>query len=71
MDAQGEGERRPMNRDQAQQVLVDNQPHDPQRRLPDPSYPRSAEGILRMCAVVSSILESYFLFSLFLPIYSL
>ena len=56
MDAQGEGERRPMNRDPGQQVLVDTQqPHDPQRRLPDPSYPRSAEGILRMVAVVSRL----------------
>ncbi|CAI8014769.1 hypothetical protein GBAR_LOCUS9208 [Geodia barretti] len=51
MDAQTEGERRPMNRDPGQQVLVDNQPQDPQRRMPDTSYPRSTEGILRMCAV--------------------
>ena len=50
-----------MNRDPGQQVLVDNQPQDPQRRMPDTSYPRSAEGILRMCAVVSFTLRSLFL----------
>ena len=72
MDAQGEGERRPMNRDPGQQVLVDNQqPHDPQRRLPDTSYPRSAEGILRMVAVVSRLSTYSYLantLSLFQPV---
>ena len=54
--AADDGERRPMNRDPGQQVLVENQPlHEPNRRLPDASYARSAEGILRMVAVVRNL----------------
>ena len=48
--AAAEDERRPVNR--GDPVLVDNQPQELQYRMPDPTYARSVEGVLRLVAVV-------------------
>ena len=45
-----EEERQPMTRDAVQTVQPDLQQH--QRHVPDTSYPRSVEGILRIVAAV-------------------